>query len=426
VKELSRLPELERVMLVVRRAARELTGADGVTFVLREGDKVFYADEEAIGPLWKGQRFAASACISGWAMLHRESVAVEDIYADERIPLDAYRSTFVKSLAMVPIRQEDPIGAIGAYWATRRVVSERELRLLEALASAAAVAVANAELLRDLRAAVARAEAALQQRDELLSVASHELKTPLTSLNLAIEGVARDARRGNVTLGEKGMDRIVRAEKQVHRLASLVDHLLDYSRLSLGRMVMQPSELDLAGLVDEVTTRFRDLAVARTGQPIDVRGERQLNGCWDRDRLDQVITNLISNALKYGSGKPVWVSVERTERARLRVHDDGIGIAPADQQRIFERFYRVDSARSRATGGSGLGLSIVKHVAANHGGDVAVWSEPGRGSTFTLRLPAMTVGRMRDADSRQTDDTLSVARAPNVRPAGAPQMSRTP
>jgi signal transduction histidine kinase len=385
VKELSRLPELERVMLVVRRAARELTGADGVTFVLREGDKVFYADEEAIGPLWKGQRIAAGECITGWAMTHRELVVVEDVYGDARIPHDLYRPTFVKSLAVVPIRQEDPIGALGAYWASRRVATDREVMLLESLAGAAAVALANAELLRDLRAAVKRAESALQQRDELLSVASHELKTPLTALNLAIEGLARDARRGNVTVGERGMDRIVRAEKQVHRLAALVDQLLDFSRLSLGRMAVEPSELDLAALVEEVAGRFRDLALARTGQPVGVRGVHRLQGRWDRDRLDQVITNLISNAIKYGAGKPVWISLEAGSTARIRVHDDGIGIAAADQQRIFERFERP--AASANLGGVGLGLWIARELVLAHGGSISVESTPGHGSTFTVDLP---------------------------------------
>jgi signal transduction histidine kinase len=386
VKELSRLPELDKVMLVVRRAARELTGADGVTFVLCEGDKVFYADEDAIAPLWKGRRFASSACIAGWAIGHRESVIVEDIYADDRIPLEAYQGTFVKSLAVVPIRKEDPIGAIGAYWATRRLPTARQVSALEALASAAAISVANAELLRELRATAARAEATLQQRDQLLSVASHELKTPLTSLNLAIEGLARDARRGHVTMGEKGMDRIVRAEKQVHRLAALVDQLLDFSRISLGRMTIQVGTVDLAALLDEVANRFRDLAVARTGQPVELRGTHRLAARGDRDRLDQVITNLISNAIKYGGSKPVWASVDRAEgMARLCVHDDGIGIDPADHQRIFERFERPAAATH--LGGVGLGLWIARELVQAHGGRISVESAPGQGATFTVDLP---------------------------------------
>ena len=384
VKELSRLPELASVTRVVR-AARALVGADGVAFVLREGEDVFHADEDAIAPLWQGQRFPASDCISGWVISHRESVVVEDVYADARVPHDLYRPTFVKSLAMVPIRQEAPIGALGAYWATARVATERELRLLEELADAAAAALANVELVRELRAALARAETALQQRDELLSVASHELKTPLTALNLAVEGLARDARRGAVSVGERGMDRIVRAEKQVHRLAALLDQLLDFSRLSLGRMSIETSDVDLGALVEEVTGRFRDLALARTRKPVEVRGLHRLLGRWDRDRLDQVITNLVSNALKYGAGKPVWVSLEQAEVARLRVLDDGIGIDPADHQRIFERFERP--AASAQLGGVGLGLWIARELVLAHGGTIRVESAPGQNATFTVELP---------------------------------------
>src|ERR1051325_508535 len=101
VQELSLARDLETVMSVVRRTARELTGADGATFVLRDGDKCFYAEENAIAPLWKGQRFPMSACISGWTMLNKQSAIIEDIYADSRVPADAYRPTFVKSLVMV-------------------------------------------------------------------------------------------------------------------------------------------------------------------------------------------------------------------------------------------------------------------------------------------------------------------------------------
>lgn len=128
------------VMALVRRAARELTGADGVTLVLRESGKCFYADEDAIGPLWKGQRFPLESCISGWAMLHAQSVVILDVFADQRIPHEAYRSTFVKSLCMVPICREDPIGAIGCYWATFHYASSAEIALQQALADATAAA----------------------------------------------------------------------------------------------------------------------------------------------------------------------------------------------------------------------------------------------------------------------------------------------
>lgn len=132
VEELSQLRDLQGVMAVVRRHARTLTKADGVTFVLREGQQVFYADEDAIAPLWKGRRFPIDACVSGWAMLHRQVVAIADVYEDERVPITAYHPTFVKSMLMVPIGRQQPIGAIGAYWASKHQIDSRELTLLEA------------------------------------------------------------------------------------------------------------------------------------------------------------------------------------------------------------------------------------------------------------------------------------------------------
>jgi diguanylate cyclase (GGDEF)-like protein len=158
VQELSLARSVEDVQRVVRVAARELAGTDGATFVLRDGDRCFYADEYAIAPLWKGQKFPLEACISGWAMLNRRSVAIEDIYADERIPHDAYRPTFVKSLVMVPIRRVDPLGAIGLYWASQHQASEREIGLAQALADSTAVAMEHVKALSELKEAAALAE----------------------------------------------------------------------------------------------------------------------------------------------------------------------------------------------------------------------------------------------------------------------------
>src|SRR6476659_1743075 len=131
IQRLSQARELVTVQEIVRAAARRLTGADGATLVLRDAGQCHYADENAISPLWKGCRFPMSACISGWAMLNRRSVVLEDIYADSRIPADAYRPTFVKSLVMVPIRTAAPIGAIGNYWATTHLATPREVHLLQ-------------------------------------------------------------------------------------------------------------------------------------------------------------------------------------------------------------------------------------------------------------------------------------------------------
>jgi GAF domain-containing protein len=125
---------LEDVIAVVRTAARAICSADGVTFVLCEGEDCHYVDEDAISPLWKGQSFPLATCISGWCMLNGRTAAIEDIYSDSRIPHDVYRKTFVKSLIMVPVGTK--IAAIGAYWRERRSFSPREIATIEALAEA--------------------------------------------------------------------------------------------------------------------------------------------------------------------------------------------------------------------------------------------------------------------------------------------------
>jgi GAF domain-containing protein len=137
------LPDVAELM---RRTARSLTGADGISFVLREQDQCYYAEEDAIAPLWKGKRFPLTSCISGWVMLNRQIAVVPDIYADARIPHEAYRQTFVKSLIMVPVLQSNPIAAIGAYWAARHEATWAEQHTLQLLANAAGIALQHLKL----------------------------------------------------------------------------------------------------------------------------------------------------------------------------------------------------------------------------------------------------------------------------------------
>jgi GAF domain-containing protein len=138
--------DLDSLMAATRVWARRLTGADGVTFVLRAGESCYYADEDAIGPLWKGQRFRMESCVSGWVMRQRESVIIPDIYADQRVPHDAYRPTFVKSMLMAPVRKADPIAAIGAYWRVECAPTASHVQLIELLAEAVAVRLTSEQV----------------------------------------------------------------------------------------------------------------------------------------------------------------------------------------------------------------------------------------------------------------------------------------
>jgi GAF domain-containing protein len=142
IEMLDQAQDVTDVVMALRSSARAGSGADGVTVVLREGDMCHYVEEDAVGPLWKGQRFPLNECISGWAMLHELTVVVPDIRHDERIPQEAYRPTFVRSLAMVPIGSA-PVGAIGAYWSTEHVASAAEIGALQRLAAAAASALSR-------------------------------------------------------------------------------------------------------------------------------------------------------------------------------------------------------------------------------------------------------------------------------------------
>jgi putative nucleotidyltransferase with HDIG domain len=150
IQDLSLARSLPEVQAIVRTAARRLTGADGATFVLRDGDECFYADEDAISPLWKGQRFPLDMCVSGWVMSHREAVVIPDVFTDDRVPHEAYRPTFVRSLAMVPIRKYNPLGAIGNYWADRHEATAEEVQILQALADSTAVAIENVRTYQQL------------------------------------------------------------------------------------------------------------------------------------------------------------------------------------------------------------------------------------------------------------------------------------
>ncbi|WP_233278085.1 CHASE domain-containing protein [Myxococcus stipitatus] len=229
------------------------------------------------------------------------------------------------------------------------------------------------------------AQAAVRVRDEFLSVAAHELRTPLTSLKLQLQLLFRQLHQDGPLDTERLERGVETCERQMTRLTKLVDSLLDVSRLSSGRMELQLEPLELGELVREMARRF-EMEAQAAGVRLDVDTPQPVTGRWDRLRLEQVITNLMSNALKYGHGSPVDVRVRGDEHeARLEVQDRGIGIAPEDAGRVFDRFERAVS--SRHYGGLGLGLFITRQLVEAHGGSISLESTPGQGTTFIVHLP---------------------------------------
>ncbi|MDP2344156.1 MAG: ATP-binding protein [Deltaproteobacteria bacterium] len=250
-----------------------------------------------------------------------------------------------------------------------------DVELALGLAGRAAVAIDNARMF-------GREQEAVQAREDFLSVAAHELNTPVTSLSLRVEGLLRGAiplTPDNVKAALVVMDR------QVKRLARQIGELLDVSRMRTQSIELQPSHLDLAAVVREVVERLSADAT-RAGSTVTLHLETPVKGLWDRARVDQVVTNLLVNAIKFGGGNPIDVSVVVVDGvARLQVQDRGIGIAADRLPHIFKRFERAVSTRNY--GGLGLGLFIVRTIVDALGGSIDVTSALGEGSTFTVDLP---------------------------------------
>lgn len=380
VQELSLARTMEAIQVIVRRAARVLTNADGATFVLREGDCCFYADEDAIAPLWKGKRFPIEACISGWSMLNRSEAVILDIYADDRIPHDVYRATFVESLVMVPIRKQAPIGAIGAYWAHRRKQSSAEVKLLQALADSTSIAIENVQLYAELEervsARTAELEAINQELESFSYSVSHDLRAPLRAIQGFARAVQEDA--GPVLDAEtRGhLDRVIGGAA---RMNGLIEALLELSRVS--RAPVARERVDVSSVAREIAAELTERDPSRKVRLIVQDG---LEVEADPRLFRAVMTNLLDNAWKFTSRNDDARIEVGANDGELFVRDDGAGFEMARAARLFAPFQRLCSANEFP--GTGIGLATVLRIVRRHGGDIRAESEPGKGTTFRFTL----------------------------------------
>lgn len=300
----------------------------------------------------------------------------EALESEDPVEVEAWRDggMLLRELRFFPLVMHGrQLGVLGVA-RTSLAGAPTDPEMYRLLADRAAVAIENAWLYRE-------AQQAIRIRDDFLSIASHELKTPLTTLKLQLQRMSR-------LLGSAGPELqplVGTVVRQTNRLHSLIDNLLDISRITSHSLALEFETVDLAAVVRDAVERVReDCARAGTEVVLSVKGD--LTGIWDRIRVEQVVGNLLSNAIKYGSGRPVEISVEgEGDQARFSVTDHGIGISDEDQARIFERFERA--VASRHYGGFGLGLWIVRQVVEALGGRISVRSRAGEGSTFTVELP---------------------------------------
>jgi two-component sensor histidine kinase len=257
------------VVEIIRSTARAMMGCQGIAVVRREHDLCHYIEEDAIGALWKGQKFPASACVSGWAMAERRTIVIPNIDLEPRIPRELYADTFVRAIVMTPIRSADPIGAIGAYWSAPYQPTQAEVEMLEALASAAATAIENVRLIVALSGALEDAELA---RDEL----RHRVKNAY----MGAESLAR------ISLDKEAAIELGGRIQALSRAHALIDERLSNT-----------SGIDLRELVEMEVAAYRTDAAERiviSGPPVEIESAQAVP-------LGLAINELATNALKHGS-----------------------------------------------------------------------------------------------------------------------------
>lgn len=385
----------EEVADIVRCAARTLSGADGVAVVLRDGDRVRYVDEDAVGPLWKGRDFPIEACISGWAILHNQTVIIEDVYEDPRIPREAYQPTFVRSCVMTPVGRGDPFGCIGAYWAETRLPCPQELAALNAIARATAVALDNLRLRRSLEDALRRAEDANRVKSEFLTNMSHEIRTPL---NGVIGGLA--VLTAETQLAPFQTDLVRLLGESTRQLEDVLKTIFDFARIQDDSHDLEIQQIDVADTVMEVVD-FLSSRVAEKGLDLklDIAPSLHVQAQTDGAALKRVLGSLLHNAINFTPAGTVtlkaWIE---DDVGVFTVSDTGVGIAEADQVRIFSDFAQLDGSSTRTVGGTGLGLTICRKLLDRLGGDISVQSRVGEGSVFTVNLPLPAVDATTPAD----------------------------
>ena len=318
---------------------------------------------------------------------NREPIFFDDVISmRENYPevLEVHQQNNIISIAYLPLIAGDQVyGGLSFGFRIPRHFSHEDKEFIMALTRQCAQALHRAKLFQS-------ANDAIQVRDEFLSIASHELRTPLTPLKLQLQNMSRQVRKGNIVIDkpEQVLRIVDNSDKQVDRLINLIDDLLDVSRISAGKLTLNCEVFNLGEMVEEVINHYTS-QIKDAHEMVCLDIDKNIMCSADRVRMEQVVINFLTNAVKYAPGKPIHVKLSRNgNNAHLEVRDEGEGISIENQARIFDRFERVRDKNN--IGGLGLGLYICRQIIEAHQGEISVKSAPGKGSTFIVEIPAIS------------------------------------
>jgi signal transduction histidine kinase len=327
----------------------------------------------------------------GRALLHGEIVHIPDVLNDPEYSwvkaqeLGNYRT----ALAVPMLRESVPIGVLALARTQVRPFTDRDIELVSTFADQAAIAIENVRLFDEIQDKSRQLAEASERKSQFLASMSHELRTPLNAIiGLTEMMVANAARFGT----ERALEPLRRVNAAGTHLLSLINEILDLSKIEAGKLELNPEPVDLARLIDEVIGTAGQLAEKNKNRLVVEAQENPGALTADSMRLKQILLNLLSNACKFTKDGEVALRARKVADGRdwveLAVADSGIGMTAEQQAKLFQDFTQVDSLTARRYGGTGLGLAISRKLARMMGGDVTVTSEPGKGSVFTVRLPA--------------------------------------
>jgi signal transduction histidine kinase len=387
--------DLKSVLQTLVESAARLCEAD-MANVTRQIDGVFYRAEsygfsaEFMDRVRNIPVESGRGNVSGRALLEGRSVHIPDIHADPEYTFtEAQELGGVRTGLGVPMMREGvPIGVLALARSEVRPFTEKQIELVSTFADQAAIAIENARLFEEIQDKNRQLQLASENKSQFLSSMSHELRTPLNAIiGLTELMVANAARFGT----EKAMEPLRRVNAAGTHLLSLINEVLDLSKIEAGKLELNSERVDLARLIDEVIGTAAQLADKNQNRLVVDAREKLGALTADSMRLKQILLNLLSNACKFTKEGEVVLRVRKVADGRgwieLAVVDSGIGMTAEQQAKLFQDFTQADSLTARRYGGTGLGLAISRKLARMMGGDVTVTSEPGKGSVFTLRLP---------------------------------------